>query len=63
MVTRDILYLTVDTFLDVVVKNNYSLLSVGWYLFRGVSGNRYLSRSSNENALCITSTGNIFIAR
>ena len=32
--------------------------SVGWYLFRVVSGNRYLPRDSNEITLCITSTGN-----
>ena len=49
MVTRNILYLAIDTFLDLVVKYNFSLLSVGWYLFWGVSGNRYLPRSSNEN--------------
>ena len=35
----------------------FPLLSVGWYLFRMVSGNRYLPRGSNENTLCITSTG------
>ena len=49
MVTRDILYLTIDTFFDIVVKSNFPLLSVGWYLFRVVSGNRYLPRGSNEN--------------
>ena len=63
MVTRDILYLTIDTFFDVVVKKNFPLLSVGLYLFRVVRSNRYLTRGSNENALCITTTGNIFIAR
>ena len=63
MVTRDILYLTVDRLLDVVVKKNFPLLSLGWYLFRLVSGNRYLTRSSNENALYITGTGNVFVAR
>ena len=47
IVTRDILYLTTDTFLDVVVKKNFSLLSIGWYMFIGVSGNRYLPRGSN----------------
>ena len=35
MVTRDIVYLTIDTFLDTVVKSNFPLLSVGWYLFSG----------------------------
>ena len=63
MVIRDILYLTIDTFLDVVVKKNFTLLSIGWYLFRVVSGNRYLPRGSNENALYITSTGKVFVAR
>ena len=42
MVTRDMLYLTINTFLYVVVKKNFSLLSVGCYLFRVVSGNTYL---------------------
>ena len=63
MVTRDILYLTIDKLLDVVVEKNFPLLSVGWYLFRLVSSNRYLTRSSSENALYITSTGNVSVAR
>ena len=63
MATRDILYLTIDTFLDIVVKSNVPLLSVDWYLFRVVSGNRYLLRGSNENTLCITNTGNVSVAR
>ena len=29
MVTRDILYLTIDTFFDVVVKMNFPLLCLG----------------------------------
>ena len=72
MVTRELLYLTKDTFLDVVERKNFpllsvgwylfTLLSVGWYLFRVVSGNRYLPRCSNENVLYITSTGNVFVA-
>ena len=63
MVTRDILNLTIDTFLDIVLKSNFPGLSVGWYLLRVVSGNRYLPRSSNKNELFITSTGNVFVAR
>ena len=59
VVTKDTLYLTIDTFLDVVVKKN-SVLSVGWYLFRVVSGNRYLLRGSNKKAYC---NGNVFVAR
>ena len=53
MVTKDILHLTIVTFRDVVVKKNFPLLSVDWYLFRVVSGN------SNENTSYITITGNI----
>ena len=63
MVARDILHLTINTFLDVVVKTNFPLLSVGQYLFRVVIGNRYLPRDSNENTLCITSAGIVFVAR
>ena len=63
MVTRHILYLTIDTLLDSVVKKNFSLLSVGWYLFTVVSGNRYLPQDSNENTLCITSPGNVYLTR
>ena len=37
------------------LQKNFPLLSVGWYLFRVVSGNRYLPTSSNENVLYITS--------
>ena len=63
MVTGYNLHLTIDTFLDVVLKNDFPLLSVGWYLFRVVSGNRYLPRGSNEYALYIISTGNVSVAR
>ena len=63
MVTRDVLYLTIDTLLDIVVKKNFLLLSVGRYLFRVVSGNRYLPQDSYENTLTITSTGNVYVAR
>ena len=62
MIAGYILHLTIDTSLDVVVKNDIPLLSAGWYLFRVVSGNRYIPRGSNENALCITSISNVFIA-
>ena len=63
MVARDILHLTIVTFLDVVVKKNFSLLPVDWYLFRVVTGNRYLPRDGNENALFVTSTGNVSVSR
>ena len=63
MVARDILYLIIVTFIDAVVKSNFPLLSVIWYLFRVVRGNRYLPRGSKESALCITSTANVSVAR
>ena len=63
MVMRDILRLTIVTFFDVVAKKNFSLLPVDWYLFWVVAGNRYLPRVSNENALFITSTGNVSVSR
>ena len=63
MITGYILYLKIDTFLDVVVKNDFPLLSVGWYLFRVVTGNRYLPRGSNKNTIYITSTSNVSVAR
>ena len=63
MVTRDILYLKIVMLLDIVVKNKFPLLSVDWYLFRVVTGNRYLPRGSKENALYITITGNVSISR
>ena len=39
------------------------LLQLGRYLFSEVSGNRYLPRGSNGNALCIAITGNVSVAR
>ena len=63
MVTRDILYLAIVTFLDVVAKNNFPLLPIGWYLFHVVTGNRDLPRGSDEKALLITSTGNVSVSR
>ena len=63
MITGYILHLTIDTFLDVVVKNDFPLLSVGLYLFRVVTGNRNLPRGSIKNALYITITGNVSVAR
>ena len=63
MATADILHLTKVTFLDVVVKKNFPLLPVDWYLLQLVSGNRYLPGGSNENTLFITSTGNVSVSR
>ena len=52
MVTRDPLYLTIGTFLDIAVEIKIALLSLVWYLPRGSYG----------NTLCITTTGNVFVA-
>ena len=41
----------------------FPLLSVGWYLFRVASDNRYLPRGSNKTTLYISSTGHVFAAR
>ena len=48
--------------LDVVVKNNFPLLSLGWFLFKVVIDSRYLLSWSNENAPYNTNPGNIFVA-
>ena len=55
-------YLTVYTFLGVVVKRNFHYY-LHYYLFSVVMGNRYLPRGSNENALCITTTEIVFVTR
>ena len=62
-VTSDILNLTIVTFLDVVVKKNFTWLPVDWCMFWVVTGNRYPPRGSNENTLFITSTGNVSVRR
>ena len=46
VVTRDSPYLTTDIFLHAVVKMKFPLLSLVWYLFNVVSGNRFLTRGS-----------------
>ena len=63
MATRGIPYLTIDMFLDVVVKKKFLLLSLGWYLLCVVSGNRYLFSDSCKNTLSGTITGNVPVAR
>ena len=63
MVTRDITYLTKETFLDTVIKKKFPLPSLEWYLFSVVSNNMYLIKVVIGNALSITSTRNIFIVR
>ena len=51
MVGRDTQYLTIDTFLGVVIN-----------LFSEISANRYLTRG-DENMLSVTTTANILVAR
>ena len=47
-----------DIFLDVAARKKFPVLSLVWYLFTVVSGNRYLTRGSNGNVL---TTSNIFV--
>ena len=63
MATRDTSYLTIDIFLDVVVRKKFPLLYLVWYLYNVVSGNRYPTRGSNGDALSTTTTGNVSVAR
>ena len=63
MVTRDSPYLTTDILLHAVVKMKFPLLSLVWYLFNVVSGNRHQTRGSSENVLSSTTTGNVLVAR
>ena len=44
-----------------VVKRKFPLLSLGWYLFNVVIGNRHQTRGSNENVLSIATSGNDFV--
>ena len=62
MVTRATPQLMIDTFLNVVVKKIFPLLSLGWYLFTVVSHNVYLTRSSNGNLHSTTMNGNVSVA-
>ena len=61
MATRDTPYLTTDTFLHVMIKKNF--ITISGLVITVVSGNRYLSKSSSGNVLCITNPGNVFVAR
>ena len=63
MVTRESPYLTTDIFLHTAVKNKFPQLSLVWYLFNVVSGNRYQIRGRYENPLSITATGDVVVAR
>ena len=65
MVARNTPHLTRDTFLDVVVKMIFPLLSLGRYLLTvltTVNYNGYLTRDSNENAHSITTNCNVSVA-
>ena len=46
---------TIDTFSDAVVKKKFSLLSLFWYLFSVMDGNKYLPPGSTG----ITTTDNM----
>ena len=48
---------------DEVVKIKFLISCLDRYLFSVVSGNRYLPRSSKENVLSTTTTGNITMSR
>ena len=63
MGTRDTPYLTIDIFLNVVEKQKFPLLSLVWYLFNMVSGNRYLTIGNNGNGLSITTIAIVFVTR
>ena len=54
MVTRNMPHLVIVIFSDEVVKLNFSLPCLDWYLFSVLSGNRYLPRGSRENVLSTT---------
>ena len=56
-------YLTIDVFLDIIVKQKFPLLYLGWYLFCVVSGNICLPGCSYGNVLCITTSGNECVGR
>ena len=51
-----------DMLLDVVVKKNFQLISLGWYLIKVVIENKYPPSCSNENASYDTGTGNVVFA-
>ena len=46
-----LVYLTIDTFRDVAVRQTFPSPSHGWYLLHVVSGNRYLPTGSSQNSL------------
>ena len=45
-----------------MVKKNFPLLFLVWYLFKVVSGKRHQTRGINGKALCTLATGNILVA-
>ena len=61
MVVRDSPHLTRDIFLHAAVEMKFPLLSLVWYLFNVLSGNRYPTRVYG-NALN-TTTRNVFVTR
>ena len=50
-------------FSDEVVKMNFLLQCLDWYLILVVSGNRYLPNGCKGNVLSIAITGNVTVSR
>ena len=61
MVTRNTPYLTIYTFLDVVVKRYFHYCLLEWYLFTVLSHNGYVTRGSYGNAHSITPNSDISV--
>ena len=61
--TRNMPHLVIVIFSDEVVKMNFSLPCLDWYVFSVVSGNIYLPRGSKENVLSTTIIGNVTMSR
>ena len=62
MFTIDTPYLITYIFLHVAVKKKFPILSLVRYLFKVVSGYRYVTRGSSGNILSITLTGSVPVA-
>ena len=63
MVTRDSPYITTGVLLHTVVKKKFPSLSLVWYLFNVLSGNRHQTRGSRRSALYTATIGKTIVAR
>ena len=63
MVTRGSPYLITNNVSPCSREEKFPLLSLVWYLFDVVRGSSCQIRGNNVNALFITTTGNVFVAR